>query len=179
MASHNLTSELFTRFKTALDSRSRPLVMGVLNLTPDSFVDGGQFLKTNDALEHAQAMLNAGADIIDIGAESSRPGATVVSLVDELDRLKYILPECSKAKIPVSLDTYKPEVMSFGLNNGVILLNDIYGFTRPGVAQMFSRCRRTDFYACIMHMQGRPTTMQQAPSYSMLIQELQDFPSFS
>ena len=124
---------------TRLLSEKRPLIMGILNLTPDSFSDGGQFNETQAALQHAQQMIAAGADIIDIGAESTRPygGQKPVSLEEELARLKDVLPTVIQMGTPVSIDTIKPEVALWALGLGASIVNDVWGLQRdPNMARV-------------------------------------------
>lgn len=150
----------------------KALVMGILNVTPDSFSDGGQFHSLEFALSHADQMIDAGVDIIDIGGESSRPGAPAVSLQDELDRVMpvlYALRECGK---PLSIDTYKPEVMREAIVAEVDMINDINAFRAPGAieAVLDSECA-----LCIMHMQSLPPTMQARPDYGDVVAEVTSF----
>jgi dihydropteroate synthase len=154
----------------------QPLVMGILNITPDSFFDGGKHTELDQILRHANTMIESGADIIDLGAESSRPGATPVSEEDEMARLKPILaaliPITESANIAVSLDTYKPAVMQMALDSGVSILNDITGFTHPK-AQKIARDSQAGLV--IMHMKGQPQHMQQNPHYQNVNQEVWSF----
>src|ERR1700756_131535 len=145
----------------------RPLVMGILNVTPDSFSDGGLYAEPSKARLQAELMLADGADIIDIGGESTRPGAPPVPLEDELDRVIPLVKELSDAGIPVSVDTYKPEVMRHALAAGADLINDIWGFRMPGAidAVKDSQCG-----LCVMHMLGEPQTMQLGePAYADVV----------
>ncbi|WMW79038.1 dihydropteroate synthase [Undibacterium cyanobacteriorum] len=151
---------------------ARPLVMGILNATPDSFSDGGKFQNLDHAVAHAEAMIESGVDIIDIGGESSRPGSAPVSLQDELDRvipLVYALRDCGRA---ISVDTYKPEVMKEAILAGADMINDIRGFSTE--ASRFA-VQQADVGLCIMHMQNNPETMQDAPHYSNVIDEVASF----
>ncbi len=150
----------------------RPIVMGVLNVTPDSFSDGGQFAALDGALSHAERMIADGVDIIDIGGESTRPGAPPVSIDDELRRIMpviYALRDCGK---PLSVDTRRPRVMREALAAGADMINDIEGFRDPDslAAVSDSHCA-----LCIMHMKGDPQTMQRAPHYDDLFAEVRDF----
>src|SRR5882724_4184227 len=113
-------------------SLDRPLVMGVVNVTPDSFSDGGNFLDPDAAIAHARRLIEEGADILDVGGESSRPGAAPVPLEEELRRVLPVLKACVAFGKPVSVDTYKPEVMRAAAENGAAMLNDIWGFRREG-----------------------------------------------
>jgi dihydropteroate synthase len=142
------------RFKLTFE---RPLVMGILNVTPDSFSDGGQYAMRGDALRQAERMLFDGADIIDIGGESTRPGAPPVPLDEELERVIPLVEQLRSANVPLSVDTYKPEVMRHALAAGADLINDIWGFRMPGAVEAVrdSKCG-----LCVMHMLGEPQTMQ-------------------
>lgn len=150
----------------------RPLVMGILNVTPNSFSDGGHFYHLEAALSRAEQMIADGADLIDIGAESTRPGAPVVPVDEELRRLMpvlYALRDCGK---PISIDTNKPEVMREVLAAGADMINDINAFQAPGALDLLAG---SDCALCIMHMQGTPQTMQQAPAYEDVSAEVMDF----
>lgn len=150
----------------------RPLVMGVLNVTPDSFSDGGQFAALDGAISQAERMLAEGVDIIDIGGESTRPGAPPVSVDEELRRIMpviYALRDCGK---PLSVDTRRPLVMREALAAGADMINDIEGFRDPdSLASVID----SDCALCIMHMKGEPRTMQRAPKYDDLFAEVRDF----
>lgn len=151
---------------------ARPLVMGILNITPDSFSDGGQFYSLEFALSHAEQMIADGVDIIDIGAESSRPGSPAVPLSEELDRLMpiiYALRDCGK---PLSIDTYKPMVMREAIAAGVDLINDINAFRADGALEAV---KESDCGLCVMHMQGQPQTMQERPAYDDVFTEVTTF----
>ncbi|MDC8756301.1 dihydropteroate synthase [Janthinobacterium fluminis] len=150
----------------------KALVMGILNVTPDSFSDGGQFQSLEFALARAEQMLADGVDIIDIGGESSRPGAPQLSLQEELRRVMpvlYALRDCGK---PLSVDTYKPEVMREAILAGADMINDINAFRAPGA---ISAVRDSDCALCIMHMQNAPETMQRQPDYVDVVREVSDF----
>lgn len=160
------------RFDLDLGSEARPLVMGILNVTPDSFSDGGQYQHLEEALSRADQMLADGADIIDIGGESSRPGAPALALADELARVMpvlYALRDCGK---PLSIDTYKPAVMREALAAGADMINDIKGFREEGALQAVAD---SDCGLCIMHMQREPHTMQAAPDYGDVVAEVTAF----
>ncbi|HWL29542.1 MAG TPA: dihydropteroate synthase, partial [Burkholderiaceae bacterium] len=131
----------------------RPLIMGILNVTPDSFSDGLRHFSTATALEHARQLIAEGADMLDIGGESTRPGAEPVSATEELNRILPVIDALRDAGIPLSVDTFKPEVMRRVLEAGVDMINDIYGFRRDGAldAVAGSACG-----LCAMHMQGDP-----------------------
>ena len=148
----------------------RPLLMGVLNVTPDSFSDGGRFLDAKSAIEHGRRLIDEGADILDIGGESSRPGAQAVAEQEELDR---ILPVLKALKdVPVSVDTRRPRVMREALESGASMINDIEALTAPGSLDAVAD---TDCAVCLMHKQGDPATMQQAPSYGDVALEVRKF----
>ena len=168
------TSSVFTcgRFDLDLGFTARPLVMGILNVTPDSFSDGGRFFGLDAALSCVERMLADGVDIIDIGGESSRPGAAPLSLDEELARVMpviYALRDCGK---PLSIDTYKPAVMREALLAGADMINDIKGFREPGALDAVIR-RACGL--CIMHMQQAPQTMQMAPDYDDVVAEVGGF----
>lgn len=151
---------------------SRALVMGILNATPDSFSDGGQFAALDYAITHAEQMIRDGADIIDIGGESSRPGAPPVGLDEELRRVMpviFALRDCGKA---ISVDTYKPEVMREAVLAGVDMINDINGFRAPGAIEAV---KDSDCALCVMHMLNNPTTMQAQPEYNDVVREVTAF----
>ncbi len=150
----------------------RPLVMGVLNVTPDSFSDGGQFAALEGAISHAERMMADGVDIIDIGGESTRPGAPPLSVDEELRRIMpviYALRDCGK---PLSVDTRRPLVMREALAAGADMINDIEGFRDPDSLAAVSD---SDCALCIMHMKGTPQTMQHEPHYADLFAEVRDF----
>src|SRR5437016_1777859 len=147
----------------------QPLVMGILNATPDSFSDGGQYHALEPALSRAEQMIVEGVDIIDIGGESSRPGAQPLPLQEELRRvmpLLYALRDCGK---PLSIDTYKPDVMREAIVAGVDMINDINGFQAPGA---IDAVQDSDCALCIMHMQRDPQTMQVDPRYQDIVAEV-------
>ena len=150
-----------------------PLVMGVLNVTPDSFSDGNQFLKPELAIDQAKRLMESGADLIDVGAESTRPGAEAVSLDEELRRLRPVLEGLSKANIPFSVDTYKPAVMAYAIEMGAGMINDIKALSEPGATEVLAHNPSVDI--AIMHMQGTPDTMQSAPQYENVVQDILHF----
>ena len=151
-----------TRFQIDL---STPKIMGIVNLTPDSFSDGGKLGSVQSAMQHAERLLADGADILDLGAESSRPGAPPVSLEEELARLMPVLKEAVKLNVPISIDTYKPQVMRAALDAGADIINDIWGFRRVdggvSAAQVVMQHGRCGLVA--MHMHRDPQTMQLNP----------------
>lgn len=158
----------FGRFGFNL-SGAQALVMGILNITPDSFSDAGQYQHLESALSRAEQMIADGADILDIGGESSRPGAPPLPLREELQRVMpvlYALRDCGK---PLSVDTYKPEVMREAILAGADMINDINGFRAPGAIEAV---QGSDCALCIMHMQNVPETMQQQPQYEDVVREV-------
>jgi dihydropteroate synthase len=163
----------FGRYRFPMEAENvRPLVMGILNVTPDSFSDGGKFLALDLALSRAEQMISDGVDIIDIGGESSRPGAQPLPLEEELRRvmpLVYALRDCGK---PLSVDTYKPEVMREAIAAGVDMINDINGFRAPGA---LSAVKEGECALCIMHMQRDPQTMQMHPEYADVVGDVMQF----
>ncbi len=152
---------------------SSPVVMGVLNITPDSFSDGGRFLTLDNALFHAEEMIKQGALIIDIGAESTRPQALPVSEQQELERLLPII-EAIKQRfdIIISVDSSSPQVMLEGAKRGIGLINDVRALQREGALQAAAN---TQLPVCLMHMQGQPATMQVQPVYQSVIDEVKAF----
>jgi dihydropteroate synthase len=142
----------------------RPLIMGVINVTPDSFSDGGRYHQPDAAYHHAQALIAAGADVLDIGGESSSPGTMPVCIQEELDRILPVIDRIIIADpIALSVDTYKPEVMQAAISAGVACINDIYAMQKPGAIDCL---KNVDVAVCLMHMQGTPQTMQDAPHYA-------------
>jgi len=162
-----------------LDCRGRtlkldtPLVMGVLNVTPDSFSDGGAFATPASALEHAQRMVREGAAIIDVGGESTRPGASAVSAEEECSRvLPIITALAGTLPVPISIDTSKPEVMRAAVAAGAGLINDVRALREPGALEA---AVQSNVPVCLMHMQGEPRTMQSAPHYDDVLSEVSSF----
>jgi len=153
-------------------SLDRPLVMGIVNLTPDSFSGDGLADDTARAIAHARRQLEAGADILDIGAESTRPGAQMTPEDEELRRLLPVLREITTWGVPISVDTYKPAVMRAAIAAGAALINDIAGM---GGAPAIAAVADSDAAVCLMHMQGEPGTMQQAPVYGDVVGEVKAF----
>jgi dihydropteroate synthase len=146
--------------------------MGVVNLTPDSFSDGGRFLDPKAAVDHAKALIDEGADILDVGAESSRPGALGISAEEELARLMPVLESLGDCPVPVSVDTVKPEVMKSALAAGASMINDIGALRAAGALETVASSGAA---VCLMHMQGEPRTMQQSPSYRDVVAEVAAF----
>jgi dihydropteroate synthase len=140
---------------------SLPRVMGIVNLTPDSFSDGGRYMGTRSALAQCEKLLADGADILDLGAESSRPGTPPVSEEEELKRLLPVLSEAVKLGAPISVDTYKPGVMSRALDLGADIVNDIWALRQPGARDVV--VSHPSCGVCLMHMHGEPQTMQREP----------------
>lgn len=152
---------------------SQPRIMGVLNVTPDSFSDGGSFFDRDKALAQGLRLWHEGADIIDIGGESTRPGAADVSVQQELDRVIPLIERLEDGcPLPISIDTSKPEVMQAAVTAGAAIINDVYALQRPGALAMAVQLRVP---VCLMHMQGEPRTMQQAPCYTDLFGEISGF----
>jgi dihydropteroate synthase len=146
--------------------------MGIVNLTDDSFSGDGLAGDTAAAVARAQRQIDAGADLLDLGAESSRPGALPVTPDDELDRLLPVLDRLAGCGVPISVDTYKPEVMRAALRHGASMINDIYGLRMPGAVEAVAG---SDCAICLMHMQGEPLTMQRQPAYGDVVAEVRLF----
>jgi len=164
-------ADVFVCGKFAL-SLSRPLVMGVVNITPDSFSDGGEYLNCVHAIARAKQLVSEGADILDLGGESSRPGAAPVSLEEERRRVMPVLNEIAGLGVPVSIDTSKPELMREALACGASMINDICALRNPGATDAIAA---TNAGVCLMHMQGRPENMQHTPVYGDVLSEVSDF----
>ena len=151
----------------------RPLLMGILNITPDSFSDGGKYLTLNEALKRAHEMIEEGVDIIDIGGESTRPGSEPVSLDEELKRIIPIIEALKKdSDIAISVDTYKPQVMKEAIDRDVAMINDVYALRQPGAVDVI---KHSKVGICLMHMQGTPQTMQINPHYTNVVSEVKSF----
>ena len=151
---------------------SRPQIMGIVNVTPDSFSDGGRYVVTDAAVEHALGLIAAGADILDIGGESTRPGAEPVPLCEELDRVLPVIEALAGEGVPLSIDTYKPEVMFAAVSAGASMINDVFGLRQTGAIEAAAE---TDAAVCLMHMQGTPQTMQADPDYADVVTEVAGF----
>lgn len=146
--------------------------MGVVNVTPDSFSDGGQFLDAPRAIAHAHRLIEEGADIIDVGGESTRPGSAGVDVDEELRRVIPVLRALNGASVPVAVDTVKPDVMRAALAEGVSIVNDINALQASGAMAALAG---SEAGVCLMHMKGQPRTMQAAPSYDNVVREVTDF----
>jgi dihydropteroate synthase len=157
-----------------LEMKSRPLVMGILNVTPDSFSDGGTYVQTEVAVEHGLALVSQGADLLDIGGESSRPGATPVPVDLEMQRvLPVVQGLAAQVNIPLSVDTHKAPVARACLDAGALIVNDITALS--GDAAMAEVIRSTRAGAILMHMQGMPATMQGNPYYGNVVEDIAAF----
>jgi dihydropteroate synthase len=146
--------------------------MGILNVTPDSFSDGGRFVDRERALAHARRMRDDGADLIDIGGESSRPGASPVTESEELDRVLPLVEALADAGFPLAVDTRKPAVMRAAAAAGAAMINDIEALTAPGAIEA---CAQSGVGVCLMHMQREPMTMQAAPVYADVVADVRAF----
>jgi len=153
-------------------SLARPLIMGVVNVTPDSFSDGGRHSTLGAALAHALRLIEEGADILDIGGESTRPGAAEVSQTEEIDRVVPVIAALAGGGVPLSVDTSKPEVMRAALAAGAAIVNDVYALRTPGALEAVAT---SDCGVVLMHMQGVPRTMQVAPHYEDVVAEVAAF----
>jgi len=152
---------------------SRPLVMGIVNVTPDSFSDGGRHAGTAAALAHCEQLLAEGADILDVGGESTRPGSPAVPLEEELARVVPVVREAVRLGAPISVDTYKPEVMRAVLDAGADIINDVWALRQPGAAQTVAG--HPSCGVCLMHMHRDPQTMQQLPMPGDAVNEVLSF----
>ncbi|MGD9888107.1 MAG: dihydropteroate synthase [Halothiobacillaceae bacterium] len=146
--------------------------MGIINVTPDSFSDGGRFFGRDLALAQAEQMVRDGVDMLDFGAESTRPGAVAVSAAEELDRLSEVLEGLRGISVPLSLDTSSLEVMREGLRMGVSMINDVRALQRPGALEFLAE---NPVAVCLMHMQGEPQEMQAAPVYTDVVNDVEAF----
>jgi dihydropteroate synthase len=153
-------------------SLARPLIMGIVNVTPDSFSDGGQHASRDTALAHALRLIEEGADILDIGGESTRPGAAEVSQAEEIDRVVPLIAALARRGVPLSVDTSKPEVMRAALAAGAAIVNDVYALRAPGAVEEVAA---SGCGVVLMHMQGVPRTMQVAPHYDDVVAEVSAF----
>lgn len=158
------------RFELRLD---RPRLMGILNVTPDSFSDGNRFPTARLAAEHGVRLVAEGADLLDVGGESTRPGASPVEVDEELSRVLPVVEMLSDlVDVPISVDTSKPEVMRAAVAAGASMINDVRALQRPGALEAVAAL---DVGLCLMHMQGTPATMQEAPAYTDVVAEVRDF----
>ncbi len=146
--------------------------MGVVNVTPDSFSDGGKFLSASAAIDHAHRLLDEGADILDIGGESTRPGAEPVGVDEELRRVMPIIEAIGDQQVPISIDTIKSEVMQAAIQTGASMVNDVNALRADGALET---CAKTEVGVCLMHMQGSPRTMQLDPTYTDVVAEVKAF----
>ncbi len=160
-------SWLCGRFEFALE---RPLLMGIVNVTPDSFSDGGQHAYAEVAIAHAKKLVAEGADIIDIGGESTRPGALPVSIQEELARILPVIVALRDSGVVISADTCKPEVMQAALDAGADMINDVTGMRQPEAQRIIAA--HPSCGVCLMHMQGEPRTMQSNPHYQNVVHEV-------
>jgi dihydropteroate synthase len=156
-------------FKLALE---RPLVMGVVNVTPDSFSDGGLYVDAKQAVAHARRLVAEGADILDIGGESTRPGSATVALDEERQRVLPVLEALAGCGVPLSVDTRKPEFMLEAIDAGAAMVNDVTALTAPGALEAVAKA---PVAVCLMHMQGDPRTMQESPSYQDVVREVRNY----
>jgi dihydropteroate synthase len=151
---------------------SRPLIMGVINVTPDSFSDGGLHADAGQAVAHARRLIDEGADILDIGGESTRPGAASVGLDEERRRVLPVLEALAGGSVPVSVDTRKPGLMREAITAGAAMVNDVTALSAPGALEAVAKA---PVAVCLMHMQGDPGTMQANPSYQNVVREVRDY----
>ena len=151
---------------------TRPLVMGVVNVTPDSFSDGGRLQNARQAIDHALMLAEQGADILDVGGESTRPGAAPVSIEEELQRVLPVIEALAARGLAVSADTRKPRVMKSAIEAGAAMVNDVMALREPGAIEAVAQSGAA---ACLMHMQGEPQTMQAAPHYADVVVEVSGF----
>jgi dihydropteroate synthase len=153
-------------------SLHRPLIMGVVNVTPDSFSDGGRFFDPASATEHARRLVAEGADILDIGGESTRPGAAPVSEAEEAARVLPVLDALAGVAVPISVDTRHPPLMRLALERGASMINDVQALSAPGALHAVGE---SDCAVCLTHMHGEPGTMQAAPAYADVVAEVRAF----
>ena len=157
------------RYRLTLE---RPLIMGVVNVTPDSFSDGGRYDSTESAAAHARALLSEGADILDIGGESTRPGSMPIELEEERRRVLPLLEALAGCGVPISVDTRKPALMRDAIEAGASLINDISALEAPGAIEVIAAA---SVAVCLMHKQGEPRTMQVDPQYDDVVAEVRDY----
>ena len=167
-----MTPQVWQTSRFSIDL-THPKVMAIVNLTPDSFSEGGQNSALHQALNQAQKFLAQGADILDIGGESTRPGAKPVGLTEELARVLPFLREAVRWQVPISVDTYKPEVMQAALDLGVDIINDVWALRQPGALKVVSQ--HSSCGVCLMHMHREPSTMQDHPMIGDAVVLVQNF----
>ena len=146
--------------------------MGIINVTPDSFSDHGRYATTEKAIEHAECLIQEGADILDIGGESTRPGSLAVSLEEELRRVIPVVEILSQKNILISVDTSKPEIMQAAISAGASIINDVNALQAPGAIEIIAKSK---VMVCLMHMKGKPRSMQKEPQYIDVISEVKSF----
>lgn len=151
---------------------TRPLVMGIVNVTPDSFSDGGRYTNSEAAIAHALQLVAEGANLLDVGGESTRPGASPVSLQEELDRVIPVIEGLSKQSVPISIDSYKPEVMRAAIAAGAQMVNDVNALLDEESLRIVAE---HEVAACLMHRQGDSQRMQEQPCYRNVVEEVKDF----
>jgi dihydropteroate synthase len=154
------------------DDLEPPIIMGILNVTPDSFSDGQKYYQYDSAIRHAETLIKEGAQIIDIGGESTRPGAEPVSVNEEIDRVIPLAEKLKSLGCIISVDTNKPEVMKAAAETGVDMINDVMALSSPGAIEVMAK---TNLSICLMHMQGKPQTMQMQPTYTNVVSEVKGF----
>jgi len=157
------------RFTLSLD---RPFIMGIVNVTPDSFSDGGSFYSAEHAIAHGLELIEQGANLLDIGGESTRPGAQSVGVKEELERILPVLEGLSNCGVALSVDTQKPEVMRAAIRAGADMINDVNALQSPGALQAVAD---SGVAVCLMHMQGEPRTMQHDPRYQDVVADVKNF----
>ncbi len=165
--------QIWTTTRFDLDLAERPLVMGIVNVTPDSFSDGGQHLDATRAINFCERLLGEGVDILDLGGESTRPGAPKVSADEEWARLEPVVRAALSLGVPVSVDTCKTEVMRRALDLGVDIINDVQALRDPGAEALVAE--HGSVGVCLMHMRGDPASMQQQTDYVDVVDEVRDF----
>jgi dihydropteroate synthase len=165
-------SMLWQTARFAIDL-GQPRVMGIVNVTPDSFSDGGRFVSTRTALEHCEQLIRDGADILDIGGESTRPGTPPVPLEEERARVMPVLREAVRLNVPLSVDTYKPEIMREALDLGADIINDVWALQRPGALDVVAG--HASCGVCLMHMHGEPQTMQRQTMQGDAVPQVREF----
>ncbi len=150
----------------------RPLVVGIVNVTPDSFSDGGKYVRVDAAVAHALKLIDEGADILDIGGESTRPGAAPVSRSEEIERILPVVEALAAGHTPISVDTQKPQVMAAAIRAGASMINDVNALQADGAIDV---CAANDVAVCLMHMQGTPGSMQSNPTYVDIVADVEAF----